>query len=702
MNRIISCLTQEHQLWLVGVAAAICVVGSVLSVRLTNRYKGVSGTLDRVFLVLISLITGATVWSTHFVAMLAYDPGYPHGFEPIATVLSLLIAIFGIAVATATFKYLPVKQPFIAAGTLLGLSISVMHYVGISAYRVPGILTFDMTAVVISIGMSMLFGIATYHRVAYPLTRYCWIGGMIFLVLAICSLHFVGMSAITIILNPTVAAPTAQLSDMVLAGGVIAVVTILLLLGFASFGIEAKLTMDAKNNAIYAANHDGLTGLPNRRKMVEDARVLSRKLERDPGASLAVVFIDLNGFKTINDLHGHHVGDAVICAVAQRLKKAARETEIIARTGGDEFVILLSPIASIENIDKFARRLHAQIIPPIQIGDLNVGVGAAIGISTSLNDSRQFDSLLNMADLAMYRAKNSGLPVCIFNPDMDVENREELQLMSDLRQACSNGEFELVYQLQNDVVSLAPVGFEALLRWNHPIRGLVMPNSFIPAAEKSGLIREIGRWVLVTACHEAASWDLPLTIAVNVAPQQLVEPDFVGHVVAALKQSGLSPERLELEMTEEGIVEDADLTLDVMTKLKSLGVHIAMDDFGTGYSSLSMLQTFPFDKIKIDRSFVQDVHQNKKRAAIVRATLLLGGAFDIPILAEGVETLDELSFLQDVGCTTAQGYHFGRPMPQEEMRKITRPDNSCSSSTLLMEPEIANSINRDPSALSFS
>ena len=672
MYRVIECLTQEHQLWLVSVAAAVCIMGSILSIRLTGRYRGVDGTLEAVYLGMASVITGATVWSTHFVAMLAYRPGYPRAYEPVATLGSLLLAIVGTAGATVILKHAPIRRAYIAAGIVLGSTISIMHYIGMSGYLVPGDLRFDPVTVVASVLLSVILSICAYHRLLYPVTRYCWLGGALLLISAICALHFTGMSAIHVELDPTVVLPEKQISEMVMGAIVVSVITILLLIGFASFGLETKLSMEAKDRAIHASNHDSLTGLPNRKKMVEHAEMLSRRLARDEKANIAVLFLDLNGFKSINDLHGHRIGDHVIREIAHRIAAMLPDTEMVARTGGDEFVVILSRVDDVHDVLVTAKRLSLVVERSIQVNDVELFTSVAIGVSTSMDDSREFDDLLNMADLAMYRAKKLGQAFCVFDPEMDVENREELQLISDLRQVCRKGELELVYQLQNDVLSLEPVGFEALLRWNHPTRGLVSPGVFIPIAEKSGLIREIGLWVLNTACLEAAGWDLPLTIAVNVAPQQIVEPNFVEYVANALRESGLPPARLELELTEESIVEDMAQTIIVMKNLKSLGVRIAMDDFGTGYSSLAMLKTFPFDKIKIDRSFVERSDTNPQRAAIIRATLILGEAFGIPILAEGVETAGELNFLQEAGCDTAQGYYFGKPMRRADMRKVTQ------------------------------
>ncbi|WVX51167.1 putative signaling protein [Roseobacter fucihabitans] len=348
------------------------------------------------------------------------------------------------------------------------------------------------------------------------------------------------------------------------------------------------------------------------------------------------------------------------------------EGEFVARSGGDEFVAIKKGFRRMEEVKAFAARLNTAFVEPIDLSVASVFIGGSIGIATTVEDGKDIDGLLQKSDMAMYRAKaDPDRNISFFDVEIGQINRERLLLLQDLRRAIAREEFELVYQLQNDVTSRAPSGFEALLRWNHPKRGRVSPAEFIPLAEETGLIREIGLWVLRTACLEAASWQTPYSIAVNVAPQQLVQPSFLEHLSDVLMESRLDPALLELEVTEASIIDDQEYTLKVMSKIKEMGVCIAMDDFGTGYSSLATLQAFPFDKIKIDKSFIRDVHLNKQRAAIVRATLLLGEALEIPILAEGVEDEDELSFLNDEQCKFVQGFLFGQPMSVHQVRELT-------------------------------
>lgn len=489
------------------------------------------------------------------------------------------------------------------------------------------------------------------------------------------------MSAFTIELSSAVTVPVEVISDAALAGLIMAVTVVILLIGFASFSIEANAKAETHGQLEHAARHDPLTGLPNRLGLSKKLEEFDAYLNQNEKEKVAVLTVDLNLFKQVNDLYGHAAGDKILTTLASRFSSCIEDNEFIARSGGDEFIALKHKFRRIEQVTAFAERLQAVVVEPIDIGEASVTVGAAIGIATSIDDGRSMEKLLHNSDLAMYRAKSvPEIHICMFNAEIDQQSHEKNVLIHDLRRALEANQFELVYQLQNRVSSRDPVGFEVLLRWNHPSRGRVSPVEFIPIAEETGLIREIGIWVLRTACQEASGWKSPYSIAVNVAPQQLVQPTFVEHVSDILIETQLDPTRLELEVTEASIIDDHANTLKVMHKLKQMGIRIAMDDFGTGYSSLATLQAFPFDKIKIDRSFVQEVHKNKQRAAIVRSTLLLGNALDIPILAEGVETEDELDFLKGENCHAAQGFLFGRPLSNEELRSFLARDEEKDAS----------------------
>lgn len=672
----------QHDTGLVLVAAIVCIVGSSLSVRLSSRLADISGQRRLVQLGLCSMIGGATIWSTHFIAMLAYDPGFDHGYEPVLTAGSLLLAMLGVLAANSVLAFGRGRLVPLLAGGLFGLAVSVMHYAGMKAFLLPGTIEWLPGYLVASIVAGSSLAALGYWLIANRnRAKANWIGAAALLVAAICSMHFTGMTAIEARLSPLVDVPPKVISDTTLGLLIFGVMGLILLVGFASASIASNLESEAKDKLAHAAHHDPLTSMMNRMWLTQFLTALKQRLQDDEMERAAVLTIDLNLFKEINDLHGHAVGDKVLQVVSDRLRGQQGPEEYIARVGGDEFVAIKQGFRRIEQVLAFAERMHAAIIEPIDLDAQSVRVGASIGIASSLTDGRDPQDLLHKSDLAMYRAKTDpASSICQFSAEMDRQSKDRLLLIHDLRQAIAGDQFELVYQLQNDLKTLDPVGFEVLLRWNHPARGRVSPAEFIPIAEETGLIREIGYWVLRSACLEAARWPRPFQVAVNVAPQQLVQPSFVEDVMDVLLESGLSPERLELEITESSIIDDQAHTLKVMHQLKTYGVRIAMDDFGTGYSSLATLQTFPFDKIKIDRSFVQDVHKNAQSAAIVRSTLLLGSALQIPVLAEGVENKDELTFLQSENCASVQGFYFGKPMSQQEMHAMVFIDQETPES----------------------
>ena len=673
MYTVIQCLTQDHSLGLVALAALVCVVGSSLSALMAGRLRQTSRSRMAVQIALTSLIVGGTVWTTHFIAMLAYDPGYEHGYDPVITGLSLCLAVLGMGGANTIFALSKNNMIGIAAaGGLFGLSVSSMHYLGMVGFLLPGVVDWKLGHLAASIVLGATIGAGAYLHIASRTNRHAWIASAGLMTLAICTMHFTGMAAISVKLSPLYPVPAEVISDTTLGLLILGVMAIILMIGFAALSIETKLESEAQDRLEHAALHDPLTGMPNRMSLTRKAEALTRLLKHNRTEKVAVLTLDLNLFKEINDLYGHAAGDAVLRTVAQRLSDAMEEGEYIARTGGDEFIAFKQGFRRVEQAIAFAERLQALVVEPVDFENTSAIVGVAIGVATSINEGRDIESLIHKSDVAMYRAKaDAERHVCLFNATMEEHSRERLQLVNDLRKACIAGDqFELVYQLQNDLSSLAPVGFEVLLRWDHPTKGRIRPDIFIPIAEETGLIREIGLWVLRTACTEAADWPTNHSVAVNVAPQQLMQPSFVEHVSDILFETGLAAERLELEITEASIIDDQVHTLKVMQQLKNMGLRIAMDDFGTGYSSLAMLQTFPFDKIKIDRSFVQDVHKNDQRAAIVRSTLLLGAALNIPVLAEGVEVEDELQFLRSEKCASVQGFYFGKPMTRDEMRRI--------------------------------
>jgi diguanylate cyclase (GGDEF)-like protein/PAS domain S-box-containing protein len=427
----------------------------------------------------------------------------------------------------------------------------------------------------------------------------------------------------------------------------------------------------AHTKIAHMARHDGLTNLPNRVFFHEQMERTLAHLGRNEHA--AVICIDLDHFKDVNDTLGHPAGDALLVEVAGRLKSCVRESDTIARLGGDEFAILHVGSAPGKETAALATRMIDCLSKPYDLHGSQAVIGASIGVAVGPADGDNPDRLLRSADMALYRAKAEGRSTFrFFEAGMDARAQARRHLELDLRLAIVQSELRLEYQPIVDVERGDIVSFEALLRWQHPQRGLIAPLDFIPLAEETGLIIPIGEWVLTQACSDAAKWPAPIGVAVNLSPVQFRNHNLLQNVLTALQESGLPPSRLELEITESVLLNDAPSTLATLNSLRSVGVRISMDDFGTGYSSLSYLRSFPFDKIKIDGSFVRDMSSHDDSAAIVRAVTGLGKSLGITTTAEGVETAEQLEALQLQGCNQAQGFLFSKPRPVEDVAKLIR------------------------------
>jgi diguanylate cyclase (GGDEF)-like protein len=410
----------------------------------------------------------------------------------------------------------------------------------------------------------------------------------------------------------------------------------------------------------HLAKHDTLTGLPNRARFDEVFEGALADAEAN-GTQIGIVAIDLDNFKDINDSYGHATGDQVLRVLSERLSGLLRPGEVVARLGGDEFVAI-KQFSVIESLRDFLDRIEGVLFGSVQYQDVMVATSGSIGVAIYPQDGKEHSKLLSNADLALYRAKAEfETRVCYYESEMDEHARQRRAMANDLWQALENDAFTLVYQVQKSVSTGEVTGYEVLLRWVRPGFGPVSPAEFIPVAEECGAINAIGAWVLKTACMEAASWPEPHKIAVNVSGMQLAQVELVDLVKMVLFQSGLAPERLELEVTETAIITDKKRALSILRQIRDLGVSIAIDDFGTGYSSLATLRSFPFDKIKLDRSFMSEVEHSEQSKAIVRAILALGRSLSVPVLAEGVETLEQLNVLRMEGCNEAQGFLLGRP-----------------------------------------
>lgn len=434
---------------------------------------------------------------------------------------------------------------------------------------------------------------------------------------------------------------------------------------------DVTATRVAEAQALEQALSDPLTGLAGRPRFHErlDAAFGDK---RSAGRGHAVMLIDLDRFKAVNDTLGHPVGDALLRKVAVRLRESVRSDDLIARLGGDEFAVLLSPALPQDKLAARGRRIVSALGRPFMIDGHTVSIGASVGIAVSPADGQDPQTLIRNADLALYAAKTAGRGTCaFFDRAMDARAAARRRLEVDLRRAIALREFELHYQPQVDLETCTLFGFEALLRWRHPERGLVPPSDFIPLAEEIGLIGVIGAWAIRAACLDAVRWPDEIGVAVNVSAVQFKDgPRLLGTIAKALEQSGLPGRRLEVEITEGVLLQYKDAVIEVLQALRAMGVRVAMDDFGTGYSTLSQLQSFPFDKIKIDRSFIRESHDPAAQGAIIRAITALGSSLGMSTIAEGVETSGQLERIRAQGCTSVQGYLFSRPVPSDRVRDV--------------------------------
>jgi diguanylate cyclase (GGDEF)-like protein len=422
----------------------------------------------------------------------------------------------------------------------------------------------------------------------------------------------------------------------------------------------------------HMARHDALTDLPNRSFLKESISEGLKRVRR--GDAMAVLCMDLDRFKAVNDTLGHPIGDQLLQEVAERIRACIRETDTAARLGGDEFAIVQIGTLQPQSATALAGRLVETLAMPYVIQDHHLVIGCSIGIAMAPADGDEADDLLKKADLALYRAKLDGRGIYrFFEPEMDARVQVRRMLELDLREAIAKQEFKLHYQPLISVNSGEVIGLEALLRWTRAGRGPVSPGEFIPLAEETGLIVPLGEWVIRQACMDAAAWPQHVRVAVNISPIQFRSAALVPTILSAIASSGVAANRLELEITESVLLQNTEATLATLHQLRGAGVRVSMDDFGVGYSSLSYLRSFPFDKIKIDQSFVRDVITNKESLAIIQAVTNLGASLGMATTAEGVETRDQLEQLRANGCTEVQGYYFSKPKPVEEITRLFFP-----------------------------
>ncbi|WP_262692664.1 bifunctional diguanylate cyclase/phosphodiesterase [Kordiimonas aestuarii] len=773
LDDLYRCFVIDHDLSLVLLAAAICAFACFTSVSLILRAESESRISRTRWLLLTALAAGVGIWATHFIAMLAYDVGLPKSYDLVPTILSVLIAIFLTGLGFATFLASTAKTHLYAGATIVGIGIGAMHYTGMASLRIWGNIAFDPVWIAISfltgIGGTIL-ALSLYRKFEGPKQQ---IYTAVALTLAICALHFTGMTALTVEANPTIGIREGEVSDSVLAIFVTLAAFLILTLsligatvdrhlaerrsqesrrlrGLANAALEGIVLLDGEGKIVdanysflglcgrhlatlkgmsftvcfqnlkfgiglrsagyvsdavligteareipteiffrpvpdhpeaqmvaivrdirerhaaeqridYLSSHDNVTGLANR-MLVPDRLAHSFALARKSENKVALHFIDIDAFKELNARLGHSGGDEILKAVAGRIKEAAREVDLVARLSADQFCIIQEDIESGEGADFLALKVRQTLARPVEMQGEEFHITACTGIALFPEDADDPEDLMLRAEIAMKRAKSEGHDQYhFFEHAIDEKLEERRKLKQDLKGAIQRGELFLVYQPQFIAGDEALVGFEVLLRWKHPEKGMISPAEFIPMAEETGVINDISVWLLSEACREAASWEVPVSIAVNLSPIQFLEDGLVNMVQRKLHKYGLAPDRLEFEITEGVLIADGDRALEILNQLKSLGIRLAMDDFGTGYSSLSYLQDFPFDKLKIDRSFVMQMADSKHSAGIVKGVIGLAHGLGIPVLAEGVETTTQLEMLKASRCDEVQGFLLGRP-----------------------------------------
>ncbi|MGI4766071.1 MAG: EAL domain-containing protein, partial [Janthinobacterium lividum] len=789
MLRVLGCIAHEHDLRLVAVSALICILGCCTTTTLLARAGQDGRGHPRRWLACAAAIFGCSVWSLHFVAMLAFMPGGEMAYDDGLTAVSVIVAVMGGFAALLVWNApLPRVARVALGGLLLGLANSGMHYVGVAAMTFSGFVLLDHGYVAASVAVSIAFSTMAMARASdlRRAGRRLEVGG--WLALAICGLHFTGMAALTV--APGQAAtdgPVLDATALAIAVGSVSVAILIAslaavlveqhlsqralqdlgrlrlmsnlaqevlfiqrdgivlevnsagerlfkaaagdivgrpLLGLfaddsvpalmrrercppigrppeemeiqAADGTQATvelscqpidylgkpatvialrdLTARKRDEARirYLARHDALTDLPNRYSFQERLDV-ALDVAHQGDRTVALVYIDLDRFKPVNDLHGHAAGDALLVQAAERILSEIPPTDTLSRIGGDEFVIVLTSQPQPEKASVIATRILEALRRPFQVEGKRVEIGASIGIALHPQDGANADALMRAADAALYRAKDEGRgELRFYESALNAQLQARLRTEQELAGAVARDELVLHYQPMVNGVTGEVETFEALIRWAHPTRGMVPPAEFIPIAEETGLIEGIGRWVIETACREAAGWPQPWRVSVDVSPRQFRQSDVCATLAEALRLNALDPARVLVEVTEGVLIDDAPLAVATLNRLRRLGVRIALDDFGTGYSSLSYLQLFRFDKFKIDRSFVAKLGESGDALTLTRTIVNLGHNLGLQVTAEGVETPAQLDLLRSLGCDQIQGYLVGRPAPVDSFTDLDR------------------------------
>lgn len=676
---------------LVLISVLVAVLASYTALDMAGRISTAArGRYARMWLAGGAAAMGLGIWSMHFIGMLAFRLPIPLGYDPVITGASLLIAMLASAFALhqASQEYLP-RQRLVLGALALGGAISSMHYTGMAALRMQPGIDYDPWLFLLSIAIAVAASgaalwIAFRLRRSMPRVHQLRFGAAVVMGGAIASMHYTGMAAARFPLGSVCGAVRSGVDSGALALPIIVITVCVLAVALITSILDMRLEMRTAvlADALGAANkeleflalHDKLTHLPNR-VLLEDRFEQAIQSAMRHTSTFGALFVDLDGFKGVNDTYGHQVGDGLLVEIANRLRTSIRSEDTISRVGGDEFVLLVR-VEEPADAGVVAEKLIEALRQPVIVEGHTLHVSGSIGIALFPADGTDQDTLMTNADAAMYHAKASGRNAyCFFESSMNHQARVQQTLIQDLRGVVRKGQLELHYQPKFSAADNRLVGAEALVRWNHPTQGLLMPDQFIGLAEKTGAIVPIGKWVLDEACRQLAAWRAighdNWSMAVNLSALQFCHAAMVQTVSETLALHGIPAPCLTLEITESTAMRDVEETLAIMTELDRMGVRIAIDDFGTGYSSLLHLKRIPASELKIDRGFVRDLAEDSEDAAIVSAIVALGRTLKLQVVAEGVETAAQQAFLAGLGCDALQGYLLGRPVPAAQFMSQT-------------------------------
>ncbi|WP_442866823.1 putative bifunctional diguanylate cyclase/phosphodiesterase [Acidovorax sp. NCPPB 4044] len=712
-------MPSRHDPWVVAASFAIALLASYVTLDLARRVHASQRSIGAIWWTAGSLVMGTGIWAMHFLGMQAFELPVALGFTGGLTLLSWLAAVSASAVALglAGLPHFRVWH-LLAGASAMGAGISGMHYIGMRAMVMSIDIVWNPALVVLSVAVAVLAS-------ATALMIFQWLlrvrgrrrlpyqaAAAVVMAVAICGMHYTGMAAASFP-EGSVCLSANGLGGHGLTAMVLMATGMLLLSTLFTAILDTRLQTTAKqlnaslqesNARLTAANAqlqkqafaDPLTTLPNR-LLFEDRLShallrLDRSRRRDTGQRLAVMFVDLDGFKPINDSFGHAAGDAILRSAAERLRQQARESDTVARVGGDEFLLLLEDVNGPSDCLTVAQRLLNALGQPFEVAGKTVQIACSIGIVV-YPDHGERDKLVANADAAMYAAKRAGgNGWALFESHMGSDATEQLALQNDLRQAIARGELSLHYQPKIDARRGRINGVEALLRWRHPERGMVSPVDFIPVAERFGIIAQLGNWVIEEACRQMAAWSwdgMRMRVAINLSAYQLRESGLADRIREALQRHGVPASHLLCEITESVAMEDTRATQRTFEELARIGVYLAIDDFGTGYSSLNYLRRLPARQLKIDRSFVRDLEEQDDARAVVDAVVRLAHALGLRVVAEGVETIGQRDILVAMHCDELQGYYFARPMPAATLLAWAlgdKPDGAADFSPSVVGP----------------